>query len=226
MEQTEEKDEATLRREELELECERAKVLTREDSYDLHAWDSADPQVGPAIWMEGVPDWIEQKELSDTRFDKRCGWDDTHVYRTAWVCELFGEEETPPGWERVESYTHSGETECYCRDSDEATAEGGVPGCTLCEGDGLIYVGEGYREVIYRAPKGLFWPEDHCTRCGHDLEHLNEAEGSMCVDTKCMRGRIENTIIFHRIDANLTHAEYVKLVDDLMAQIGPKILTT
>ena len=69
--------------------------------------------------------------------------------RTAILECLFGEPDAPEGWERIASFTSSGEAECWwcgpgTGNEDERDE------CKLCEGDGLIYLGEGYAEVIFR----------------------------------------------------------------------------
>lgn len=236
---TEDTEEQERRRTELSLDCERAKILTRDDSYEVTPWDSAAPDVGPAIWMDGVPEWA----CSDFPGYERSGqWDDTHVYRTAWACELFGEIETPFGWTRVITYAHSGETECLCVLDDEERDSPAYsdPECKLCDGDGRIYVGDGYREIIYRAPKGLFWPEENCTRCGHDLASFDKtADGTfdesgsdygLCMNEACMRDRLMNVLIFHHVDADLdarlpsaqSEEVFQRLVNDILRELTPR----
>ena len=117
----------------------------------LDEWDGV-----VAWWYDGVPEYAE----SDFR-------DDDREFRTAVVCEVYGQMTAPEGWERVESHSSSGETECPAcgpgtdwDDSDEQalaqrrgavtnTGYRGDPACPLCEGSGYIYLGDGTREIIF-----------------------------------------------------------------------------
>lgn len=51
----------------------------------------------------------------------------------------------PVGWVEHSHHMTSGERECFC-----ATDDGPDPDCELCEGDGLVYLGEGWAERIVR----------------------------------------------------------------------------
>ena len=72
-----------------------------------------------------------------------------HEIRTAILHCLFGCPEAPDGWTRVASFGSSGEAECWwCA---QGAGDGGQPeDCKLCEGDGVVYIGEGWAEVVYR----------------------------------------------------------------------------
>jgi len=102
---------------------------------------------GFAYWYEGLPDYIRDPH-------------DGYVYRTVIIQELWGKVATPEGWERHDAYTSSGEGECrWCGDGTEYHSEhdGHDPGCELCEGDGLVYLGNGWREVVIRMPEDAYW---------------------------------------------------------------------
>lgn len=84
-----------------------------------------------AYWYEGPPEYCAR--------DYADHWD--REYRTAIVYELFGRAATPDGWERVAYFVSSGENDCWCE---------GDADCPVCEGDGLVYIGDGHCEVVYR----------------------------------------------------------------------------
>lgn len=84
-------------------------------------------------WYEGVPEWAEEDHAVDS-----------HEYRTSVRDIMFGTP-TPEGWEHVASYRSSGECECRHEDFGIAGQD-----CPLCEGDGFIYLGDGWAEVVYR----------------------------------------------------------------------------
>ena len=46
-------------------------------------------------------------------------------------------------------YTSSGESECWWCGPGTGN-EGDQSECKLCEGDGYVYLGDGWREVVYR----------------------------------------------------------------------------
>lgn len=106
---------------------------------------------------DGVPEWCAS-DFKDLHSDD-CD------YFTAVYCSIFG---LPPetiaidgkSYDRKAYFGHSGETECVCRsgdpDDETVTAEQSQDGCCpFCEGKtgeahGMIYLGEGWSEVIYR----------------------------------------------------------------------------
>lgn len=94
-------------------------------------------------WYDGAPSYSEFPE-----------WCNEWEYRTAFVDELLGRAPTPEGWERVASFSHSGEAPCPWQGCDL-----GEEVCSLCEQiaesarhpyEGWLYIGDGWREVIYR----------------------------------------------------------------------------
>ena len=101
-------------------------------------------------WYEGCPSYLGTPDYTD-RYSRE--------YRTGVQCLLYaGELKAPEGWEIMSSYTTSGECECGCQHTVyQAKLDKGVsddapdPDCPVCEGDGLIYIGDGWAEVVYRA---------------------------------------------------------------------------
>lgn len=120
-----------------------------------------------AYWYDGPPEYAtELKDANivecstcagigyDADRDADCracdglGHHDREV-RTAILDCLYGEPEPREGWERIASFTSSGEAECWwCGDGSGNEDE--RPNCPLCEGDGLIYLGDGWAEVVLR----------------------------------------------------------------------------
>lgn len=95
------------------------------------------------FWYEGAPGFSDVP-----------AWCDEWEYRTAFVDELLGRAPTPEGWERVMAYAHSGEAPCPWQGCDLREEV-----CSLCEceaiqgrhpSDGWLYIGDGWREVVYR----------------------------------------------------------------------------
>jgi hypothetical protein len=98
---------------------------------------------------------------------------DDSVYCTVVVDCLFGGEpevlyEKGYRYERVASFTSSGETECPCADMRREGDCGDVPDpCPLCEEEASdetthIYLGDGWCEVVYRVVRV-------CEECGSDF---------------------------------------------------------
>lgn len=120
-----------------------------------------------AYWYDGPPEYAtELKEANivecstcggigyDAERDADCricdgvGHDDREV-RTAILECLYGEPEPPDGWERIASYSSSGEASCWwCGDGSGNEDERAT--CKLCEGDGLVYLGDGWAEMVFR----------------------------------------------------------------------------
>lgn len=109
-------------------------------------------------WFEGIPDWCthDTNRMADgtPRYDSNA----CQVPAMTWVQNcLFGKPTPPLGWEFIEEFTHSGETECpWC--SPEAR-ENGAPGvvgtrCELCEnliksdGPNYLYIGDGWMSLV------------------------------------------------------------------------------
>ena len=104
---------------------------------DEAGWDSPD---GIAYWHEGVPEYVSLDELGLTFDDE---------VRTAILCGVYGLPDPPEGWEFVRAFTTSGECECWWCGSGTGN-EDQREECKLCEGDGYVYIGEGWAEVVYR----------------------------------------------------------------------------
>jgi hypothetical protein len=97
-----------------------------------------------AYWYEGVPEYVALADLDLDHDDE---------VRTAILDVLFRYPEPPEGWERVASFSNSGERECWwCSEGagDGTGNEDQRDECDLCEGDGVVYLGEGWCEVVYR----------------------------------------------------------------------------
>ena len=121
------------------------------------AWDGVS-----LYWYEGPPEYATADGLDGLDLD------DDSEYRTALVCCLFGAPPAPDGWSVAGSYTTSGEADCWwCgpgTDWDGSDEQDRVRGetattnthyrgkvdCPLCEGDGWVYLGDGWAEVVYR----------------------------------------------------------------------------
>jgi hypothetical protein len=84
------------------------------------------------FWYEGVPDYFYEGRPDGE-------------YRTVVRNNLFLSEETPEGWELVCSFRSSGEAECPCTWDDEEP----YGQCALCEGGGIIYIGDGWEEAVF-----------------------------------------------------------------------------
>ena len=95
-------------------------------------------------WYDGLPDYVESREYPDKY---------TAEYRTVITNVMYGDPTPPDGWEFVVRFLNSGETECFCK-SDEANDGEADDGCPFCEGDGLIYLGDGEAEVVFRKIAG------------------------------------------------------------------------
>lgn len=125
--------------------------------------DEWDGQI--AFWYDGPPDYAEELKDADrvkcsackgrgSMADEECldceghGHRD-HEVRTALLNCLFGTPQPPPGWERIASFTSSGEASCWwC--GDGTGNEQARKGCQLCEGDGYVFIGDGWAEVVFR----------------------------------------------------------------------------
>lgn len=107
-------------------------------------------------WYEGVPEYAEESFPELNHHDI---YSTTHEYRTIVRDVTFGSppERTIDGWERVATFTSSGETECPERGGYAwvPTVDEGSGPCYLCEAKpgeehGYIYIGDGWAEVVYR----------------------------------------------------------------------------
>lgn len=158
-------------RKDIDLDKERVACVFGLGGGELHEaderfpdeWDGPD---GIAHWYDGPPEYaselkdanlVECPACEGTGMDgdlddcEQCdgrGLEDREV-RTAIIDVLYGFPEPPDGWERIASFTSSGERECWwCGDGTGNEDE--RDDCQLCEGDGLVYLGDGMAEVVYR----------------------------------------------------------------------------
>jgi len=115
-------------------------------------------EVGFTYWFEGIPDYLGRREFPD-QYDA--------IYRTVVVEAYALKEITDDGgvtWRRMASYASSGETECPSKDqivgeedwraemsSFEVDSECSLCGAKLGDPHGMIYIGDEWRENIYRA---------------------------------------------------------------------------
>lgn len=108
---------------------------------DPEGWDGPE---GITYWYKGVPEYVTVAELG-LDFDS-CG-----EVRTAIVCCIFGPPAPPDGWRQVATYSSSGEAPCWsCVGGADGDRDGNTEGCKLCDGDGYVYFGDGWAEVVYR----------------------------------------------------------------------------
>ncbi len=152
----------------IDLERERIACVFALGGGELHVahpdfpdeWDGPD---GIAYWYDGVPEYAselrdaEQVECPDCQ--GHGARDDCpacegrgyrhHEVRTAIQDGLYGLPDPPKGWERIAAYSTSGETTCWCCGDGTGNEENRAD-CPLCEGDGIIYIGDGWHEVVYR----------------------------------------------------------------------------
>jgi hypothetical protein len=108
-------------------------------------------------WYDGAPEYA----ASDYRNDSR-------RLVTLVACELWGEVKVDQGWDRVASFTSSGEAACpWCGDGVEGDEENAeeegedLVECDLCEGDELVYLGDGWREIVFAKRPVLHAPEEY-----------------------------------------------------------------
>ena len=123
----------------LDLDRERIACVFGLGGCELHEADGRLPDEwdgpgGIAYWYDGAPAYAA--ELGD--LDEA---------RTAILDCLFGFPDPPPGWQRVASFSSSGERECWWCGNGTGN-EGERDACKLCEGDGLVHLGEGWCEVV------------------------------------------------------------------------------
>ncbi len=119
---------------EQELELERLKCAFLLGGGELHEPSDKFPDEFDGLglgWYEGRPDGF-----------------DTDV--PDWECRtiLFymNYPEKLDGWRFLGHWMSSGERECWwCGEDEEPRKD-----CKLCEGDGLIYIGEGHGEAVYQ----------------------------------------------------------------------------
>lgn len=116
--------------------------------FGLGGGELEDGRFAGELWHEGAPDYAK----SECReFAREVGANPWQI-RTVLTSELYGEIATPRGWMRLAHYADSGERDCWW--CGEGTGnEGDRAKCKLCEGDGYVYLGDGWREIVF-AHKG------------------------------------------------------------------------
>ncbi len=116
-----------------------------------------------AYWYEGVPDYATDLKTAEFVDCPKCGgsgpacddcsgcgggrWEHREV-RTAILDCLYGWPDPPEGWERLASFSTSGERGCWWCGDGTGNEDSRIE-CKLCEGDGLIYLGDGWCEVVF-----------------------------------------------------------------------------
>lgn len=94
-----------------------------------------------AYWYEGSPEYVASAQEKNG-----------YVYRTVIAYCLFSQPKPPEdGWKLVEVYPVS-EADCW-RDGAGTEAENPSPDCPLCEGEGTIFLGEGWAEAVFHKPE-------------------------------------------------------------------------
>lgn len=62
---------------------------------------------------------------------------------------LFGHPAPPSGWKQIASFSSSGEASCWwC--GDGTGNETSRSTCKLCDGNGTVFLGDGWAEVVLR----------------------------------------------------------------------------
>lgn len=113
-------------------------------------------------WYQGVPEYVERD------FDA-LPLSYAPTYRTVCRDEMFGQvpetvTDDEGTWTVVTRYTTSGEAECPLRNDDTGLAYVAGERCSFCEetrGElhGVVYIGDGWAEIVYR----LQVPYEHNT---------------------------------------------------------------
>lgn len=127
-----------------------------------------DPEHGWPAFSEGWPDWLGRADLAEIAgVQASAVWD--YEWRVVYVCELFGQWDPPDGWVRAAAFSTSGEAECACAGDAE---------CVLCDGEGWVYIGDGWREVIVRSERPFVTDVPHAARMMFShMEVATRAEG-------------------------------------------------
>lgn len=99
---------------------------------------------GCRYWYEGAPDYCEREMMEAA---KSAGLDYWNL-RTCIEYHIGSAPKAPRGWVLLASFTSSGEAECW-RCGPGTGSESVDPKCKLCDGNGLIYIGDGWSEVVY-----------------------------------------------------------------------------
>lgn len=132
-----------------ELDLERCACLFSVEVSDLeHKDDMYEPDDVarfPKYWYDGPPEWAEGDFSRDERNSP------SGRYRTLIVACMDGKPRIPTGWRFVQLYRSAPERDCaWCGagTGNEATRST----CQLCEGDGHLYWGEEWCEVVIEQP--------------------------------------------------------------------------
>lgn len=105
-------------------------------------------------WYDGAPEYAATDAAAAAT---QAGCDPLDM-RTALECRVYtGGYHVPRGWREVASFRSSGETACWwcgagcegCGHADCQRHKQGCKRCKLCGGAGLVYLGEGWCEVVY-----------------------------------------------------------------------------
>lgn len=120
-----------------QLDRARAACLFDVDEGEL----MGEPFDGYAYWIDGPPEWAEGDFSRDERHSP------SGRFRTIFMACFDGKPRVPEGWRLVRVYNTAPERDCaWCgagTGNEEARAE-----CKLCEGDGHLYWGEEWCEVV------------------------------------------------------------------------------
>ena len=126
---------------ETQLDRARCAALFGVDEGDL----GDEPFDGHAYWYEGVPEWAEGHFSRDERHSP------SGRYRTLIVACVDDKPTVPEGWRLVRLYHSASERDCaWCGTGTGNEASRST--CRLCEGDGLLYWGEEWCEIVIEQP--------------------------------------------------------------------------
>lgn len=158
---------------EQDLDRARVEVVFGLGGGELHVVDPAWPDEWDGKiewWYEGVPEYaVEMKNTGivtcttceGTRVDPADGDSDCpsceglghheRETRTAILNGAYGLPQPPHGWVQLAVFGSSGEAQCsWCGDGVVSDDEDDGQTCKLRDGDHLLYLGDGWAEVVYR----------------------------------------------------------------------------
>lgn len=151
---------------EIDLGRERVAAVFGLDGGELHGPDPRFPDEwdgpnGVRLWYSGPPSYAEDPEKIGGVKCPACKGrrkqgadcptceDKGHVeleVRTAILCCVDGPPPVPMGWKQVAKFRSSGEATCpWCSGASVV----GRMACTFCEGDGWVFIGDCWFEVVY-----------------------------------------------------------------------------
>ncbi len=99
---------------------------------------------GSRYWYDGAPDYCER----DMQAAAESAGADPLYLRTCIEYHFATTPKAPRGWVMLGSFVSSGEAECW-RCGPGTGKEHERKNCKLCGGDGLVYLGDGWMEVVY-----------------------------------------------------------------------------